>query len=124
MEEVELKDLTAVEAWKALKESGCLVVSMTPEEEKRFKLGCQNIDSLYLSMHVKGGPLKRLLKIFAFIVKWPLFMIRDALYGRGSVAVRKALEVYQVSWHELDFVQVEKRKDGNLNVQFYKLTRV
>lgn len=79
---------------------------------------------MYQNMRIGGGYLNRLSKLFTV----PIFIFGVSILnwyrGRGHKVVETALDVYELSWHKMDFIQVKEKNSDELYVDFFWLKEV
>jgi len=114
----------AVGIYEELKNSGNYTFTMSLKEEKIFKKCCKSLNYMYMSMRVHGGFLHNLFKVISVPIIIFSISILNWYRTRSYGTIKTALSVYELSWHDLDFVDVKKKNDNEAYVHFFWLKKV
>ena len=123
-QEIDIDNASPNDIYEYLKQTGSVTFTMNKKEEKLFKKGCKGLDLMYKNMLINGGFFHKLSKLLTI----PLLVIGvhtiNWYRSLGSKVVTTALEIYERSWHDIDFVQVTKANSNNLHVHLLWLKKV
>jgi hypothetical protein len=123
-QEIDIENAESYDIFKHLKKTGNVTFIMSRKEEKLFKKGCKSLDFMYKSMDMRGSLLNQLFKLFTVPIIWLTVKILNWYRALGHECISKALLVYELSWHEMDFVQVKEKSEDELYVHFFWLKKV